>query len=54
MFVTCGIGRGDQFTGCAELRFDTCEYLYNDAMFLVQPKPAMPLFYLVTGKDLNK
>jgi len=30
MFVMCGIGRFDQFTGCADLRRDTCEYPYNE------------------------
>jgi len=29
MFVMCGIGRCDEFTGCAELRLDTCEYPYH-------------------------
>jgi len=29
MFVTCGIGGCDLFTGCAELRLDTCRYPYN-------------------------
>jgi len=27
-FVTCGSGRFNEFTGCAEWRLDTCEYLY--------------------------
>ena len=34
MFVTCGIGRCDQFTGCAELRLDRCEYPYNGCYVL--------------------
>jgi len=34
MFVMCGIGRCDQFTGCAELKVDRCEYLYNERYVL--------------------